>query len=115
MNDLGVTLAEVRDHYKRRGLVFELFELLDLPAYSAVLEGLRIVLEGENGLTYAAMSSENIPDEMNELAELIAVDWDSAGFVPDETVSLHAEHRRICIRYIRVEEIERCLFTIHPC
>ena len=60
--------------------------------------------------------SNNIPEsEMNELAELIAPTWDSAGFVPDETDSLRAEHRGICIRYIRVEEIKRCLFSIQPC
>ena len=56
MTDLGISLEAVRTHYERRGLTFESFELLDVPAYTVVREGLRIILEGHDALIYAAIS-----------------------------------------------------------
>ena len=78
----------------------------------------RIVLEGHDALMYAAISfpANDVPEtELNELAELIAPDWDSAGFVPDETESLSVKYDGIHIRFIRVEKVKRCLFSIQPC
>ena len=120
MTDLGISLDEALRHYERRGLVFESFGLMDAPAYTAVKDGLRIVLQSklaEDMLTYAGMAfpSDDIPEnEMAELAELIAPEWDPVGgFVPTETNILRAEHHGICIRFVRVGMVKRCLFRFN--
>ena len=119
MTDLGISLEAVRTHYERRGLEFQPFDLLDVPAITAVRDSLRIVLQGEQGLTYAGIScpTDNIPeDEMAELAELIIPEWDPVGgFVPTDTHTLRSEQHGVSISFVRVDKIKRCLFSIEPC
>ena len=115
--DLDINFDEIRTHYERKSLEFQPFDLLDTSACTAKRGTARIVLGGTENLTYAAMTfplDDLDKNAMHELAELIAPAWDSAGFVPEETESLSAKHDGVHIRYIRVEKVKRCLFSVYP-
>lgn len=113
---LSISLDRVRNHYERKGFEFKPFCMLDIPAWTAKRGSLRIVLEGADRLTYAAMSCllDDIQGAaMNELAELIVPDWDPVGgFVPEETARMSIKHNGSHIGFIRVPQVGRCLFSV---